>query len=309
MSGTSRIGGYGGYSGTGGDSGRSAALARFCRGRKKGDVISGVFLRQEAEDLGWALLEGEELLAHLPAEGPRPAPGDRVFFRVASLTPEVVLHMLAADDPLARLSVILPSVPLAQEAVLYVAARDRLDALLEPVFRQDARLFADPDPERRKAAFINRAAADGSLFAAFAEALARSRALERLAAPAGLILFRPMPWLCAGLSRVEVSFWRSGEAAVFAGARLPSGDSLLLRGDMADGVLRYRLSVTGHGGGNGPVRFSPGRTAYAEYRGAEGRKPGAPATPPGRAADLVGRILALAADSGSMAVGRFSRKL
>ncbi len=68
MSGTSKIGGYGGYFGTRGQGGRSAALIRFCRGRKQGDVVSGVFVRMETDTLGWALLEGEELLAHLPED-------------------------------------------------------------------------------------------------------------------------------------------------------------------------------------------------------------------------------------------------
>lgn len=302
MSGSSRIGGYGGQCGTGGGSGRSAALARFCRGRKKGDVVSGVFLRLETEDLGWARLEGEELLAHLPASGVRPVPGDRVFFMVESLAPEVVLRMLAPDSPAARLAVLVPPLPLSQQGVLYAAARDRLDALLTTALRRDPDLFSASDPGDRKAAFVEHVASDGALFEAFAETRARSRELERLAEPAGLLFFRHMPWLCGGLSRVEVSLWRCGEAPVLVGARLPSGDGVLLRGEMDGGRLRYRLTVVGPGG----ACIFPERTARDECRGAESRVSEGRAAP---ATDLVGRVLALAAESGSMALGRFSRKL
>ena len=308
MSGTSRIGGYGGYSGSRDTPGRSAALARFCKGRKRGDVVSGRFLRQETEELGWALLEGEELLAHLPEDGPRPSPGDRVFFVVESLHPEVVLRMVAPENPLARLSVLLPPVPLAQEAALYIAARDRVDALLLPVLKRTPDLFAAPEPNGRKAAFVECAAANTALLEAVTETLARSRMLQRAASPAGMVFFRHMPWLCGGLSQVEVSLWRSGESPVFAGARLPSGDRLSLRGEMAGGMLHYRLGVSSPEGGTAhsramSVRYAPARTASAAFRGVDASG-GA-----GRAVDLVGRILALAADSGNIAVGRFSRKL
>ncbi|SBW09406.1 hypothetical protein KL86DPRO_50160 [uncultured delta proteobacterium] len=312
MSGTSRIGGYGGYAGTGGKDSRSASLARFCKGRKQGDVVSGVFLRLETETLGWALLEGEELLAHLPENwqgaedwregGNRPSPGDKVFFRIEALRPEVVLRMLPAADPLARLSALVPSVPLAQEAGLYVAARDKFDALLAGFLAKTPGLFAAPDPASRKAAFINLVAADAGLLGAFAETSARSRALCRAAAPAGLLFFQHMPWLSGGLTQIEVSLWSEGDAPVFAGARLPSGDTMTLRGVMESGALRYRLAVSGPKGDAFRARFSPARTGAAEYRGSD-RLAG------NQAADLVGRILALAADSGTMATGRFSRKL
>lgn len=305
MSGTSRIGGYGGFSGSGGKQDRSAALTRFCRGRRVGDVVSGVFLRMETEDLGWALLEEEELLAHFPAESVRPAPGDRVFFKIDSLHPEVVLRMLTRESPLARLLILVPAVPVAQEAGNYATARDRLDALLAAALRGRPGLFSNPDPVKRKAAFIDLAASEPAVADAFAETLARSRALGRAAAPAGLVYFRHMPWLSGTLSRVEVSLWEGGESPVFAGARLPTGDSLLLRGEMAGPVLRYRLIVTTPGGGSGGTRIAPASGRFAECRGMDGYG----RARPGRAMDLVGRILALAADSGSIAVSRFSRKL
>ena len=319
MSGTSRIGGYGNQTGGDRQQSRSASLTRFCRGRKQGDVVSGTFLRLETEQFGWALLEGEELLAHLPenwaedpGDGHYPAPGARVFFRIESLVPDVVLRMLPAADPLARLAAVFPSVPLAQEAALYAAARDKLDALVASALRANPGLFALPDSgsgadlEGRKDAFSRLAASSVPVFDAFAETLARSRALRRSAAPAGLLFFQHIPWLSGAVSQIEVSLWREKEAPVFAGARLPSGDRLLLRGVMEDGVLRYRLGVVGAPGRPVPAVFFPPRTAASEYRGLDAQTR---AASPGQAVDLVGRILALAADSGTMAVGRFSRKL
>ncbi len=302
MSGTSRIGGHGGQFGGGGQRERSAALARFCRGRKQGDVVTGVFLRLETETLGWAMLEGEELLAHLPeewsgGENP-PSPGDRVFFRIEALAPEVVLRMLAPSHPLARLSAVMPSLPLAQEAALYIAARDRLDASLAGRARPGG--SADPaDPAGRKAWFIGQVAGDPGLLDLFAETSARSRSILRAARPAGLLFFRHMPWLSGAVSQIEVSLWRNAEAPVLAGARLAGGERLLVRGSMEKDVLRYRLGIVGAGRAAATARFAPVRTAASEYQGASSE----------RTVDLVSHILALAADSGTMAVGRFSREV
>lgn len=298
MSGTSRISGHGGQPG------RSASLARFCRGRAAGDVVSGLFLRQETESLGRAMLEGEELLAYMPEGGVRPVAGERVFFRIESLHPEVVLRLLSGNDPTARLSFLLPSLPLGQEAGLYVAARDRLDALL----RRRVPAQEQPDPALRREAFARELAQDPAAFAAFAETRARSRALCRAGAGAGLVFFQHMPWLSRAVSGLEVSLWNKSEASVFACAALGNGDRLLLRGNVENGVLRYRLGVVPAGGASAfaPGRFKPAREAAAEYRGPDPRsRPG----PAGQAADLVGRILALAADSGTIATGSFIRKL
>lgn len=304
MSGTSRIGGYGDFSGDG-RGGRSASLARFCRDRKTGDIVSGVFLRLETENLGWALLEGEELLAHLPAEGPRPETGSPVFFRIETLRPEVVLRMLPGDSPAARLAVAFPSLPLSQEAALYVAARDSFDAALA----------AHPVPgtvphgvQARGEAFIAHVSRSPELFSAFVEAQVRSRALLRAGSSAGLIFFRHMPWISPALSGLEVSLWSKGDASVMAGGTLSGGDMLLVRGSMHGGVLRYRLAVApakGAAARGVPHGGSPPGGA-AEYQGA--LAVGGPGTS-GQAVDLVGRVLALAADSGSMAVGRYSRRL
>jgi hypothetical protein len=273
-------------------------------------VVSGVFLRLETESLGRALLEGEELIAHLPEnwreEGNRPSPGDRVFFRIEALRPEVVLRMLPAADPLARLAAVLPSVPLAQEAGLYAAARDAFDTLLAGFLEKTPGMFSAPEPTLRKTAFIDLVTTHSALLGAFAETFARSRALCRASASAGLLFFQHMPWLSGGLTRIEVSLWSGGDAPVFAGARLPSGEDLSLRGTMEDAVLRYRLAVSGPEGGASRPRFSPGWTTAVEYRGADGR---ARAPSSAHAADVVGRILASVADSDTAAAGRFSRKL
>jgi hypothetical protein len=113
------------------------------------------------------------------------------------------------------------------------------------------------------------------MFGAFAETLARSRNLCRAAAPAGLRFFQHMPWLVDGVSCLEVTLWNANGvlASVLAGAVSPSGERILLRGRFENGALRCTLD-----------------SAPAE-------------------GDIVGRILALAAQSAPSAVGRFSRRL
>lgn len=307
MNGASRIGGRSGQyrpATRGGGDGRSASLARFRRGRKVGDVISGIFLRRETETLGWALLEGEELLAHLPDEGLRPAAGERVFFRVESLEPEVVLRLLTGDEPAARLAFLLPNLPLGQEAVLYTAARDRLDALLAA----DGPWTEAADTALRREVFIGRIAQNGAMLAAFVETRARARALCRAGAGAGLLFFQHMPWLSRAVSGLEVSLWSTGETPVFATAVLPSGDRLFVRGAMEDSVLRYRLGVapSGSAAGVAAERFSPAAQRPGEHGSAESQ---GFFVASGNGADLVGRILARIAEAGGANVGRFSRKL
>ena len=304
MSGTSRIGGYGGNFGGGGREGRSASLARFCRGRKQGDVVSGVFLRLESENLGWALLEGEELLAHLPGSGPRPEEGSQVFFRIESLAPEVVLRMVPGDAVEARLAVIAPSLPLSQEGALYVTARDKFDALLAASLPEESFPAAAAD---RREAFIAAVAANPALFAAFAETTARSRALLRAASGAGLRFFRHMPWLSRAVAGIEVSFWEKGESPILVGATLPGGDRLLVRGSLDEGVLRYKADIIPLAGA--AKKLPPAERAFARTARTVCALDPAGTYERAETADVVGRILSLAAGAGFAAAGRFSRKL
>ena len=277
MSGSSRIGGsgsYGGYGGLSRQGGRSASLERFRQGRKVGDVVSGVFLRFENDTFGRALLEGEELLAHLPAEGPRPKEGEAVFFCVDALAPEVVLRMVSSVDPLARLSLVLPPVPLSQEVALYTAARDTVDTLLAV-----SGALRGKTGTAARDAFIDAVANSPAMAEAFAESRARSRTLVRAASRAGLACFRHMPWLCPGVTALEVSVWDKGESPVLAGGTLASGDRVLVSGSFENGTLRHRLTVIPVSGGANTVP------------------------------DIVARILVQTALSGGAAVGRFSRTL
>ena len=306
MSDTSRVSGFGGFSGGGQEKGRSTSLVRFCRGRKLGDIVSGVFLRLESETLGWALLEGEELLAHLPAGVSRPEVGSSVFFRIEALYPEVTLRLLPAASPEARLAAFVPSLPLAQEAALYVAARDTLDSML----------VAHPVPGAastgggtREEGFIQHVSRSPDLFAAFVEVQIRSRALLHSGASAGLSFFRHMPWISPTFCRLEVSLWNKGGTEVVAGGLLPSGDTLLLQGHLHGGVLHYRFA------------FSPAKAGYpvgaVVHEGLAhsgiGKYQGMLTTDcsgtGGQTADLVGRILALAVNSGATTGVRFSRRV
>ncbi len=108
--------------------------AHFRRAHRPGDTVRGVFLRPAAQSaafvgpgahsggLGWADIEGQTLLASMPAF---PPPGTELLFRVERTEPDIVLRLLAEGDGAA---VPLPSP--ARLAAEYAAARDRLDARL-----------------------------------------------------------------------------------------------------------------------------------------------------------------------------------
>lgn len=290
MSGSSRIGGSGSPGGSGGldrRGDRSASLERFRRNRKVGDVVSGVFLRLETETSGWTRLEGEELLARLPAEGPRPQEGETVFFRIESLAPEVTLRLLPSADPLARLALVLPPVALSQEGALYIAARDKLDSLLA-----GSGALQGKSGDTARAAFIDAVAGSSAMADVFAESCARSRSLVRAASRAGLTYFKHMPWLCPGVTALELSLWEKGESPVFANATLPSGDRVVVRGSFESGTFRHRLHVI-------PVSSAAGGGIWQNRHAVSGES----------AADVVGCILARAARAGGTTIGRFSRTL
>lgn len=290
MSGSSRIGGSGfsgGFGGSGHRGDRSASLERFRRNRQVGDVVSGVFLRLETETSGWTLLEGEELLAHLPPEGPRPQEGEAVFFRIESLTPEVILRLLPSADPLARLALVLPPVALSQEGALYIAARDKLDSLLA-----GSGVLRRKSGDAARTAFIDAVAGRSAMAEVFAESYARSRSLVRAASRAGLTYFRHMPWLCPGVTALEISLWEKGESPVFAGATLPSGDRIIVRGSFESGAFRHRLNVI-------PVSSARSGKIRQNRRTISGES----------VADVVGCILAQAARADGPMIGRFSRIL
>lgn len=117
-----------------------ARAARFRRAHRPGDTVRGVFLRPAGQSsafaaspaspafgansggLGWADIEGQTLLASMPAF---PQPGTQLLFLVERLEPDIVLRLLAAGDGAGT-----PPPSPARLAADYAAARDRLDARL-----------------------------------------------------------------------------------------------------------------------------------------------------------------------------------
>jgi len=124
-------GGFGDRQGGGHDPERAA---RFRRAHRPGDTVRGTFLRPAAQSaafagpgahsggLGWADIDGQTLLASMPAF---PQPGTELLFRVERTEPDIVLRLLAEGEGAA----VAPPSP-ARLAAEYAAARDRLDARL-----------------------------------------------------------------------------------------------------------------------------------------------------------------------------------
>ncbi|WMW64257.1 hypothetical protein [Nitratidesulfovibrio liaohensis] len=138
---TGLSGGFGDRQGAGHDPERAA---RFRRAHRPGDTVRGTFLRRRAQSaafagpgahsggLGWADIEGQTLLASMPAF---PQPGTELLFRVERTEPDIVLRLLAEGDGAA----VVPPSP-ARLAADYANARDRLDVRLSS--RMTEALFA-----------------------------------------------------------------------------------------------------------------------------------------------------------------------
>lgn len=239
---------YGSGGGWKGDTGERRGPARGDVGRFRaahsvGDVVRGVFLRQEEADTGWVDLDGEQLLAQLPETGPRPLPGEMVFFRIDTLSPEVTLRFLAQGSGGAA-----AYLPLSVLAASYSAARERLDAVaLQCLWPEWKSLAPNGRPQARDA-YCRFVGGNEAAFAAYAEAKIYASAFEKTCAGAGVLAFRHMPWLMPEARAVETALLQKGrERRLLAGAFLPSGrhlfmDGLLLSGPQNDGVL-FRLVV------------------------------------------------------------------
>ena len=197
--------------------------ARFRRAHRPGDTVRGTFLRPAAQSaafagpgagnggLGWADIEGQTLLASMPAF---PQPGTELLFRVERTEPDIVLRLLAEGDGAA----VAPPSP-ARLAADYATARDRLDARLSGTLfagwaaetatgtgaaHPDAEEQAVPLPTTAAATAAARHAAFAAHVADDAETAALFLACQRArlallpvlrAAHPGVVLLH-LPWLC-----------------------------------------------------------------------------------------------------------------
>ncbi|MDL2271832.1 hypothetical protein LJC23_02235 [Desulfovibrio sp. OttesenSCG-928-I05] len=199
-------------------------VARFRKGRSVGSTVRGLFLRMENDSMAWINLEGEELLAQLPAEGPRPAPGDAVLFVVEALDPEPVLRML----PQSGRTLLASRLPIARQAAIYGMKRDELDRILRErlwsVMDQDQLAALSMDACRE--AFLDFLSRDAEAMEHYAHTQLWSEYLRNACASGGLLFFRHVPWLCPEASSVELAFIHSsampdGEPRLLAGLSLP----------------------------------------------------------------------------------------
>ena len=185
-----------------------ARAARFRRAHRPGDTVRGVFLRPVGQSsafaaspafganpggLGWADIDGQVLLASMPAF---PQPGTELLFRVERLEPDIVLRLLAEGDEAGA-----PPPSPARLAADYAAARDRLDVRLAGV------LFPAWNPPGAPDRPVTAAARHGAFAAHVADNadtadlfLACQRARLALlptlrAAHPGVVLLH-LPWLC-----------------------------------------------------------------------------------------------------------------
>lgn len=84
-----RISGYG--TGSGGSGSRGDRREAFRRKHRPGQRVVGCFLRRQDDNLAWVEVDGQQLLAEL---GATPQPGQRLFFVIKQLEPDIVLQVL-----------------------------------------------------------------------------------------------------------------------------------------------------------------------------------------------------------------------
>lgn len=225
MNDSSRIQGQGpGFGGFSQRDRHRGDVSRFRKGRSAGDTVRGLFLRMENNTMGWINLEGEELLAQLPPEGPRPEPGDAVLFVIEALEPEPVLRLL----PQSGRVILASSLPLARQAAIYSAKRDELDLLVrERLWAvMDQNTLAALSMDACREAFLDFLAHDADAMELYAHVQLWSEYLRSACADGGLLFFRHVPWLCPEASSVELAFIHSsampdGEARLLVGLSLP----------------------------------------------------------------------------------------
>ena len=304
MDNTRIYGSGGGWKGDTGERRKPARgdVGRFRAAHSVGDVVRGVFLRQEDANTGWVDLDGEQLLAQLPETGPRPLPGEMVFFCIDALNPEVTLRFLAQGSGGAA-----AYLPLSMLAASYSVARERLDAItLERLWPDWKNLPSNGRPPARDV-YCRFAGRNDIAFAAYAEAKLYAAALEKACAGAGVLAFHYMPWLMPGARAVEAALLQKGrERRLLVGALLPSGrhllmDGLLLSGPQNDGVL-FRL-VVADTGSEFPLP-SAASASKGSWRCFSVERTTAGAT------DIVAALLALrAGEGGHSGQGGFARKV
>ena len=245
MSDTRIYGSGGGWKGGTGEKRNPARgdVVRFCAAHKVGDVVRGVFIRQEDARNGWVDLDGEQLLARLPETGPRPAPGETVVFRIDALSPEVTLRFMAQGS--ASVGIHLP---LSVLAASYTAARERLDTIL---LQELWPLWKALPANRRlsaKNSYCRFVGQNETAFAAYAEVKQYATGLEEVCGSEGLLSFRHSPWLMPGGRAVETAMLQKGDdTRILIGALLATGrhlliDGLLPKGPLSSTVL-FRLAV------------------------------------------------------------------
>ena len=222
-----------------------ARAARFRRTHRPGDTVRGVFLRPAAQSaafagpgvapggLGWADIEGQTLLASMPAF---PKPGTELLFLVERTEPDIVLRLLAEGDGAGA-----PPPSPARLAADYAAARDRLDVRLAgalfagwaaetstatAVEHPDAEEQAAPHPptlapataaarHAALAAHVAENAETATLFLACQRARLGLLPVLRAAHPGVTLLH--LPWLCPAARALDCAIVPPPQAATGGG--------------------------------------------------------------------------------------------
>ncbi len=202
-----------GFSRDGGFSGkRGAGAGHFRRNRRVGDIVHGKILAFEAPGLARALIDGQEMLASVKSA----APGQIMRFLVVSLSPDIVLKELPADESPER------------TAGAVISALNAQITAFEAIFTKSAIASApSPDPNilGRRRAFLRWLDDAPEAMRLFHAITAACREASALLAPAGLGRYHYLPWILPRAGRLEALIRRTkpspGSADAKKGERRP----------------------------------------------------------------------------------------
>jgi hypothetical protein len=261
FSGETRDGGQSG-------AGKKGRLARFRRGRRKGELVSGIFVSLEPLSPGtaWVDFEGDKLLALLPEGWAEPAgrifdgrdaradsggagegdfplqPGNLCFFVLEELEPELVLRMLRPEEQIrvgkekpALFEACLNSIsamPPAQLISRYAGLCARMDSLLRKC-RWPDRVFPCRD------AYVDYIQKEKEALDIYTRLTLYRSAVVRGLKGNGLADLLYLPWLYPGAGCIHMAVltekWNrrtSGGPAFILQAMYSSGQRVQIRGEL-----------------------------------------------------------------------------
>lgn len=172
---------FGFGSGSGGYGRRNDRREAFRRKHVVGQRVIGIFERWQSDSLAWVQVDGHPLLAQL---GGSPQPGQRLFFIIKALHPDIVLQEFVPETG--------GSGGLANHAQVFWDARTGFETLL---LQHADILLAASSPQKRKKKFQDMLREQPALGASYAKLLQSVEGVDTWLHAHGQGRLLLLPWL------------------------------------------------------------------------------------------------------------------